>query len=287
MTKDVNGDYRYVVPVDDLAAVGASEPLYYMGKHIENADGTNNGERDGVVYRLLPEDSRYDELVANRAIYKEIVFDVGQTSVAIGATFANLANKLNPTTDRFNLNIGKAEQDNQSLGTFRYNTSTSFTVTTTVPGKDEPVVITGNPKTEALYTTNPTVNLFGAETRVPVTIMLSGEEKTVYAVVRKNALDQWLDFIRVDNKELALNRNPQTSMLEASTVVYNTTRSALVQIQSSETTAGIDMKRDRYKIYVRNEDGELVWENAEYDDEATSSRRARTTRKTRTACCST
>ncbi|MCM1296220.1 MAG: cadherin-like beta sandwich domain-containing protein, partial [Muribaculaceae bacterium] len=266
MLPDSNGDFRYVKPVEDINTI-TTEPLYYMGKNIEYADGTTNGERDGLLYRLLPEDARYEELLANRAIYKEIIYDVSRTSVPIGATFANLEAKLNPTNDRFYLNIGKADQDNQSLGTFKYKGPSEFTVSTKVPGQEELVEISGNPKTEQLFTTNPAVNLFGAETRVPIIVTLNGEEKTFYAIVRKNALDQWLDFIRVDGKDLSLNRNPQTSMLEASTVVYNTTRSALVQIQSSETTAGIDMTRDRYKVYIRNEKGELVWENATQNDD--------------------
>ena len=196
---------------------------------------------------------------------------MGVTSVSIGATFINLADKLSLANPNFNLNVGRADQDNQAKGVFQYLDTNNFKVTTTLPNGQK-LTASGNPAEVDLYATNPTVNLFGAETRVPIEVELSGEKKTFYAVVRKNSLDQWLDFIRVDGKDLALNRHLSTDrfngMMEASTVVYNTNRSAVIQIQASESTSNINMSRERYILYVRDEKGNLVASGIQDDDGA-------------------
>ena len=89
-------------------------------------------------------------------------------------------------------------------------------------------------------------------------------------MLRKNALDQWLDFIQVDGRYLELNRNPVTNKMEAVATVYNTDRSAQVRIQSAENTAMIDLYREDYMLYKFNpetsqwelqkeEDGSVTW----------------------------
>ncbi|MCM1297146.1 MAG: hypothetical protein NC311_16520, partial [Muribaculaceae bacterium] len=291
MMMDSAGDFRYVKPVEKTVPIGGGasyyDPdnlegleLYYVGKRIvtDPVSGATNGEKDGLIYRLLPDDIRYAELISSRTLYYEVVYDVSQTSVNLGATFSNLADKLRGTETSFTLDIGRADQDNQSKGTFSYVAPNTFKVSTLLPNRTDAIELTGDPAKTDLFTTNPAVNIFGAETRVPITVTLGGEEQVFYAVIRKNALDQWLDFIRVDDKDLELNRtsfrrpnapvgSAATSILTASTVVYNSTRSAVIQIQSSETTSHINMARERYKVYVRDNAGNLVWEDATYDSE--------------------
>ena len=113
--------------------------------------------------------------------------------------------------------------------------------------------------TDELYTTNSMTAISGAETRVPIVAeMDGGAMKTFYAVIRKNSLDQWLDFIRVDGRDLSLNRNPETNELEAMATVYNTTRDAILEIQTAESGSVIDLERAEYTVYVPDGSGNMV-----------------------------
>ncbi|MCM1296581.1 MAG: cadherin-like beta sandwich domain-containing protein, partial [Muribaculaceae bacterium] len=61
-----------------------------------------------------------------------------------------------------------------------------------------------------------------------------------------------------DGKDLELNRNPAQNTLEAMTTVYNTTRTAQIQIQSAEDTANVYMERAEYIVYVDDGKGNQI-----------------------------
>ena len=109
------------------------------------------------------------------------------------------------------------------------------------------------PEEEGTKFVNSQVVLTGSTTTVPITVRgVGSSSETFNAIVRKRAVDQYLNYIRVDGKEVDLIYDAEQQMLVGTAIVFNPQRSATVEISSTISTALIDVIRSKYAKYDSN-----------------------------------
>ena len=228
MTMASDGRFHYVKNIAP-GDIQDGDILYYMG------NGSSADEVAGRLYRLYPTDVDYLDKLANRAIYREQVFAVSQREAKLAAYYADLANRLN--SDTMTITIGTGDN--------AVTTSPAYTAGNA-----------NNPDGSIRKTVNPKVALSGAETVVPIRVNVGSSTQTFQAVILKTSLDQNLDYIKVEDQSLDLNRNAEGEMVARATV-YNTDRRAKIEIGAAKTTSRIELAH--YDFFIYNKvDGEWV-----------------------------
>ena len=167
--KDV---FHYVEMLADKSQIttDGDEYFYYESKG-------QNGELAGRLYVLDPQDIDYQNRIDNCNIYHEIIFSADTAQVQISTTFSNIQAKKNQMGLSSNMPIGISIAD--KVGTLPEEEGTKFV--------------------------NSQVVLTGSTTTVPITVRgVGSSSETFNAIVRKRAVDQYLNYIRVDGKEVDL-----------------------------------------------------------------------------------
>ena len=215
--KDV---FHYVEMLADKSQIttDGDEYFYYESKG-------QNGELAGRLYVLDPQDIDYQNRIDNCNIYHEIIFSADTAQVQISTTFSNIQAKKNQMGLSSNMPIGISIAD--KVGTLPEEEGTKFV--------------------------NSQVVLTGSTTTVPITVRgVGSSSETFNAIVRKRAVDQYLNYIRVDGKEVDLIYDAEQQMLVGTAIVFNPQRSATVEISSTISTALIDVIRSKYAKYDSN-----------------------------------
>ena len=235
MVKDSADTYRYLVqygstamskPVSDVTAdyLSGKNMVYYV------SDGFM-GEPVGIAYLLAPTTpnfrEKFDHYVNTSIpkVYYEVIFPVGTSQVQLAATYADVEQKLRNASGPLRISVGTDASGNW--------------VTSTLTANNQ-------------WAENRNVMLTGADTRVPIQVDFNGTTKTFYAMVRKNALDERLDYIRVDGKDLTLNLEADDNgemILTGHATVYNESRYAKIEVKASASTSALQLSRVNYLKY--------------------------------------
>lgn len=246
MTMASDGRFHYVTQyTGSIEHVDPEVILFYM------SDGTTDGEQAGILYPINRYDANYKDILKahSKQLFREIIRDVSRHEEKIGAYYTDLDKRLTNSTT-MNITVGAKPYDRSTVD--QYGTRYDAT-------KLSSIFVNGDPEQGINKTVNPKVPLTGAETVVPITVDVDGSDTlTFYAVVRKAALDQYLDYIKVEQKSLTLSRDPdEPEHLVARTTVYNSTRRAWVDIGATDPTANIQLIRpEGYLEY--DEDGNNI-----------------------------
>ena len=246
MTRASDGRFHYVTEyTGSIEHVDPDVILFYM------SDGTTEGEQAGILYPVNNYDPNFKDILKahSKQLFREIIRDVGRHEEKIGAYYTDLDKRLTNSTT-MNITVGAKPYDRSTFD--QYGTRYDAT-------KLESIYKNGDPDQGINKTINPKVPLTGAQTIVPIVVDIDGSDTlTFYAVVRKAALDQYLDYIKVDEKSLTLDRDPDDpDHLVARTIVYSNDRRARVDIGASDPTANIQMLRPAgYNKY--DSDGNII-----------------------------
>ena len=248
-----DGRFHYVEEyTGGIGDVEEGDILYYASKGIvtkeEGSDKETVVEYANRLYRLYQGSSDFATKFTSHAIYREVVFPASVQQVELSAYYTDLEKRLN-NNQVMNITIGVDPYDESTIK--QYGTGYDSNDLSTIYADG----IVGH---SIKKTTNGHVPLSGAETVVPIKVDVGSDTATYYAVVRKDALDQYLDYIKVEGERLSLNRDAATNELVARTTVYNTTRTALIEIGANDPNALIELKRKEFYVYTWDSVNE-VW----------------------------